>query len=363
MKVSHPAAVRTLEMAYYEGRVDPYRGLGTTEEEGGGDAEGEADAPMEEEAGGNESDATRTRPEGGSEAGPDAALPEDAGAASETSLLVEMGFGRDLARAALERSGGDPSAAVDWLCGRDGGGGADPAGAGSGGAGDGPEANGPSYRPTLGGIAVPSSSPWLPCRSVLRSHCASCRVVGGTEGAVDRALRGGEVVSLDGEEDEEDGRGRGVYAVLTGCPTVDAWTLGRWDAHCKLAKKQKGGKRKKRRQAAEEERPARRRGGRGGRRGGRDEADTRREEGGRHRGAPPVRLQPSLPREPGGGRGRVHEVRREGPPRGPPGETGRGRPDGGGGKGGRRWRHRAEVTGVPRGGDAGRDGGRAVSHV
>ncbi|EJK54029.1 hypothetical protein THAOC_26421, partial [Thalassiosira oceanica] len=63
----------------------PYRGLRATEEEGGGDAEGEADAPMEEEAGGNESDATRTRPEGGSEAGPDAALPEDAGAASETS--------------------------------------------------------------------------------------------------------------------------------------------------------------------------------------------------------------------------------------------------------------------------------------
>ncbi|EJK73092.1 hypothetical protein THAOC_05304, partial [Thalassiosira oceanica] len=76
---SNPAAVRTLEMAYYECRVDPYRGLGVTEESGG-DAEGEADAAMEE-AEGNGSVATQ--PEEGSDADSDAALP-DTGAASQT---------------------------------------------------------------------------------------------------------------------------------------------------------------------------------------------------------------------------------------------------------------------------------------
>ncbi|EJK73718.1 hypothetical protein THAOC_04643 [Thalassiosira oceanica] len=75
MKVSHPAAVRTLEMAYYECRVDPYRGLRVTEEEGGGDTVA----------------ASETSPE------------QQAALLDTEEELVEMGYGRD--RAATERSG------------------------------------------------------------------------------------------------------------------------------------------------------------------------------------------------------------------------------------------------------------------
>ena len=68
-----PAAVRTLEMAYYECRMDPYRGLRVTEEEGGGDTVA----------------ASETSPE------------QQAALLDTEEELVEMGYGRD--RAATER--------------------------------------------------------------------------------------------------------------------------------------------------------------------------------------------------------------------------------------------------------------------
>ncbi|EJK73714.1 hypothetical protein THAOC_04646, partial [Thalassiosira oceanica] len=80
MNVSHPAAVSTLEMAYYECRVDPYRGLGVTEEAGGGDSVA----------------ASETSPE------------QQAALLDTEEALVRMGYDRDRARLASERSGGDP---------------------------------------------------------------------------------------------------------------------------------------------------------------------------------------------------------------------------------------------------------------
>ena len=265
---------RTLERAYYECRVDPYRGLGVRGDRAGrGDATD--DVVAREKA--NGADDAREAEEGTSDA---AVVDEPRQSARRTwkeqdeDKLVEMGYSRDRAVRALGRCRELPKA-LDCLISAEVNNDGD---CNSGGdslnsnVDDGKGGNvsrrteGSSSRldvssedgtadisgtedssvasETLGGVVIPTESPWLSCQSILWDHCSNCSLVKGTQACVDREFHKHDVITLDSDDDDKNFN---VRLVQSKCPTVDEWTLRQWDEHAKQSKKKrgKGAKRRK----------------------------------------------------------------------------------------------------------------------